>query len=270
MKLKAIFILALLAVLLTACNKESSDAPRNLQEQLVGQWLTSEKDGNQIPTNNKKVINFISPTLAHVSASIEDYDESIPDWHLGKECEVIIEGNTVDIVSHPSENVTVVMEMNIQSINNREMYADCKQEKIQDGESRESEKFTLKFKRFNEDFSKDVLGMWEGRVSSQDPSEYDDGKLHRWEYKEDGTYVYYSLDANGNWTSGGSNDELSIFYCDGPLLCSRWKGAGAEEEFHEWWEILSIKVGVMKWYAIRQRKDGSSYITSFYMTKVRR
>ena len=70
--------------------------------------------------------------------------------------------------------------------------------------------------------------------------------------------------------SAGSNDELSIFYCDGPLLCSRWKGAGAEEEFHEWWEILSIKVGVMKWYAIRQRKDGSSYITSFYMTKVRR
>ena len=164
MKLKAIFILALLAVLLTACNKESSDAPRNLQEQLVGQWLTSEKDGDQIPTNNKKVINFISPSLAHVSASIEDYDESIPDWHLGKECEVVIEGNTVDIVSHPSENVTVVMEMNIQSINNREMYADCKQEKIQDGESRESERFTLKFKRFNEDFSKDVLGWFERRA----------------------------------------------------------------------------------------------------------
>ena len=68
---------------------------------------------------------------------------------------------------------------------------------------------------------------------------YDDGKLHRWDYKADGTFVFYSQDENGVWQA--SNDEYAKYFCDGALLCTRWKNVGeGKEEYREWWEIKSI------------------------------
>ena len=34
-----------------------------------------------------------------------------------------------------------------------------------------------------------------------------------------------------------------------------------------WWEIESIKDGVMKWTALRMREDGTTYTATFSMTK---
>ena len=50
--------------------------------------------------------------------------------------------------------------------------------------------------------SDDIIGTWEGHCTSEG-SAFDDGQEHRWEYKDDGTYVYYVKD----------------------------------EEYREWWEI---------------------------------
>ena len=52
----------------------------------------------------------------------------------------------------------------------------------------------------------------------------------------------------------------------GNLLCSRWINAGTE--LREWWEIESIENGVMKWKALRQKVDGSTYTATFEMKKV--
>ncbi len=41
------------------------------------------------------------------------------------------------------------------------------------------------------------------------------------------------------------------------------------EELREWWEIESISDGVMKWTALRQREDGTTYTATFEMTKVK-
>ena len=37
----------------------------------------------------------------------------------------------------------------------------------------------------------------------------------------------------------------------------------------EWWEIESIKDGVMKGTALRMREDGTTYTATFQMTKVK-
>ena len=124
-----------------------------------------------------------------------------------------------------------------------------------------------RYTRVTCDYSKDILGTWEGRVSSEEGSEYDDGELHRWDYKADGTFVFYFQDETGGWKA--SNDEFAEYFCDGTLLCTRWKNVGeGKKENREWWEILSIENGVMKWYDLRQREDGTTYVASFYMTKI--
>jgi len=35
------------------------------------------------------------------------------------------------------------------------------------------------------------------------------------------------------------------------------------------WEIASVENGKMKWTALRQKEDGSTYTTTFEMTKVK-
>ena len=72
---------------------------------------------------------------------------------------------------------------------------------------------------------------------------------------------------NGLWQL--SDDVLNDYFIDGNLLCTRWKNAGeGQKENREWWEIESIENGVMKWKALRQREDGSTYTATFEMTKV--
>lgn len=36
-----------------------------------------------------------------------------------------------------------------------------------------------------------------------------------------------------------------------------------------WWEIESIKDGVMKWTALCMHEDGTTYIATFSMTKMK-
>ncbi len=65
------------------------------------------------------------------------------------------------------------------------------------------------------------------------------------------------------------DDEYANYFVDGILLCTRWKNAGeGQEENREWWEIESIKDGVMKWKALRMREDGTTYTATFEMIKV--
>ncbi|MBR7049146.1 MAG: hypothetical protein IKI16_04765 [Prevotella sp.] len=66
-----------------------------------------------------------------------------------------------------------------------------------------------------------------------------------------------------------SNDALAEYFVDGTLLCTRWKKTIDSNELREWWEIESIKDGVMKWTALRMRENGTTYTATFQMTKVK-
>ena len=113
------------------------------------------------------------------------------------------------------------------------------------------------------DYAEPILGTWEGHVTNSEGSEFDDGETHRWEYKADGTYVYYVKDGD-DWVP--SANDLNEYFVDGILLATRWIDNDVENR--EWWEIASIKDGVMKWTALRQKEDGTTYTATFEMKKV--
>ena len=107
-----------------------------------------------------------------------------------------------------------------------------------------------------------LLGTWEGRCTSAAGVASDDGQDHRWEYRADGTYVYYVKDGE-NWTPG--DDTSNEFFLAGDLLCTRWVENGVVSR--EWWEI-AIDGDTMHWSAPRQADDGSTVTVTFEMTKV--
>lgn len=134
-----------------------------------------------------------------------------------------------------------------------------------DGKATYSETYgEERWTRVTSDYQDDIVGLWEGKVT-RDLGDATDDELHRWECKANNTYVFYSQ-VDGEWKADPSF--LADYFVDGILLCTRWQDTADSEELREWWEIASIKDGVMKGTALRMRDDGTTYTATFEMTKV--
>ena len=247
----------------TACssNDDNPVPEKPLSEKLLGKWMISELDNQPCPTNLKAVITFLSPTEAYGSLS-DFYSDS---WNSHASAVVTIDGSKVSLTANENEHITHVTKVDISRITDTDMWLSSDWRVYKDGEEIGGESWgNERYERITNDYEKDIIGTWEGKVTS-DKDEHTDGELHRWEYKSNGTYVYYSK-VDGDWKA--STDNLSDYFVDGTLLCTRWKKTSDSEEIREWWEIESIQNGKMKWKALRMRDDTTTYIATFEMTKV--
>ena len=238
-----------------------TDIPASgLAENIIGKWMVEELNGQPCPTNWKTVLTFVSPTKAYGSLS----DFSTPMWNVKVLADVKIDGNKVNVINTDG-NIRQVLDCTILSITDKDLLMSSDWTVYEDGEKIYQEAYGKeRYDRITADYSQDILGTWEGKVTSSE-DEHTDGELHRWEYKANGTYVYYSKE-NDEWKAG--NDVMADYFVDGILLCTRWKKTIDSNELREWWEIESINDGVMKWKALRMREDGTTYTATFEMTKV--
>ena len=254
------------ASIFTACSsdddKEKPLSEKPLSEKLLGKWMISELEGQPCPTNLKAVITFVSATKAYGSLS-DFYSES---WNNQTSADVVIKGNNVTLTALENEYTKHVTVTDIYTITDKEMTLKSDWTVYVNGAAVIHEAYdNERYVRITNDYEQDIIGTWEGKVTSQD-DEHTDGEMHRWEYKANGTYVYYNKSGD-QWVN--SNDVFAEYFVDGTLLCTRWKKTQDSDELREWWEIESIKDGKMKWTALRMREDGSTYTATFEMTKVK-
>lgn len=257
---KATFVImvAILALLSTSCKKDKI----NLPEQIIGKWTTAKRQVDPMLTNNKDVLTFYSPTQATVSVSFTAGQEMGDLWLYEKDVDVDIKGNKAILTNHIDEHTTIIIELDVTSIGYGEMKANRTITKKVDGNVVKSTNQEVRYVQVNVDYRQDVIGTWEGRCTSEG-SPFDDGEIHRWEYKADGSYVYYVKEGD-NWVPDESN-ELHQYFVDGDLLFTRWTSNG--QEFRENWDI-AINDNIMNWSAYRQFSDGTSNVVTFKMTKV--
>ena len=232
-----------------------------VSEKIIGKWIASENEGEPVLTNDKAVYTFVSATKAYMSASFNPNPDLISQWKDHTEAEVAIDGNKITLTMQHEENLTVVDEYIVSSIDDTKLYADFKVTATLDGIVVYSSEHPVRLTKVTADYSADIVGIWEGRCTSTG-SVFDDGQEHRWEYKADGTYVYYVKDGD-NWVP--SENTLNEYFVDGNLLCTRWIDNGVENR--EWWEI-TIADGKMNWTALRQNEDGTTFTATFEMKKV--
>ena len=250
------------ASVFTSCKKDEDNSLK-LEEKIIGKWMTAENDGQPALTNKKRVLTFVSTTKAYISASRDINPEMGAMWSDYTELEVSIDGNKVTLTNHPNEHTTSVEEYTVTAINGTEFTAKRKVTVTVDGNERFSKEDTVRFVKQTADYSAAVLGTWQGHCTSEG-SVFDDGQEHRWEYRADGTYVYYRLDGTA-WVPYG--DDFAEYFVDGNLLCTRWRNSGEETENREWWEI-SIDGTQMHWTALRQDANGQRFTATFELSKV--
>ena len=175
--------------------------------------------------------------------------EKPDEWKNRQEADVNIEDSKIIVTRAINDSIDLISKYYVleNEASKMKLYASTKMtvggREIVDGVLEHSEVW----EKIDVDYSKDVIGLWEGRVTS-DKSKHDDGEPHRWEYMADGTYKYYSLNEDSIWYEVEA--VFNMYFVDGNLLCTRWKNVG-ENENREWWEIESIDSDSMKWTAKR-------------------
>ena len=268
----AILSCGLTVTLLTACSSDEAEhigTPPidNLSEKIIGKWMMAEVNGQPVPTNSKQVLTYESATKFYYSLSISAISD-LNVWVNNCEGRANINGNMLEqSVELPDANISFSHKLNIFSITDDEMVLVTNNETFVDGKSYRITKDLRERKvRVTEDYSDDIIGIWEGRLTS-DQDAYSDTQLHRWEYKKDGTFIYYRQNDNGEWVADVNT--MAEYFVDGTLLCSRWKNVGDTTEKRESWEIASIDNDKMEWTALRQNEDGSTYTANFSMTRVK-
>ena len=233
-----------------------------VSEKILGKWMMAEKNGQALPTNEKLVYSFVSPTKALVSASLNSQTEIGSHWSNQLEADVAISSNKVTVSMKLDEHTTSVHNYVITAIDANEFTASDIVTITIDGKVVFNAENKFHFVKQTNDYREAIVGTWEGRCTSEG-SIFDDGQEHRWQYNADGTYVYYVKDGD-NWVPYEGNT-LNEYFVDGNLLCTRWVDLGQENR--EWWEI-TINGDKMNWTALRQNEDGTTFSATFEMTKV--
>lgn len=247
---RALVLLAIVALAFTSCKKDNL----NLEEKIIGKWMETEMDGRTVPTNDKKVYTFVSTTKAYISASLNTHPEVPTVWANQTEVAVAIDGNKVTVTHHPDEHTTTVQEYTVSDISDNEFTADLKITATVDGTVLHTQEETVRYVKTTADYSAAILGLWECQGITGGETNNDDNA--RLEFLADGTYNFYRRSETGFWTLVPR--ELNEYFVDGNLLCTRWQAAG-EEMSYEWWEIASVEEGQMRWTALRQNADGTTF-----------
>ena len=252
--------------ILTSCSNEDSTVIPGITEKIKGKWMMAEVNGQPVVTDSKQVITYVSDTEYSYSLSISAISD-LNVWVNHCKGSYNVVGTTLkQVVELPDANIKFSQQLNIISITDDEMQLITNNETFVDGQSHKITKDLNERKvRVTHDYSDDIIGNWEGCLTSEQDA-YSDNRLHRWEYKADGTFVYYRQSDGGEWIADVNT--MAEYFVDGTLLCSRWKNVGDDTEKRESWEIASIENGMMKWTALRQNTDGTTYTTTFEMTKV--
>ena len=234
-----------------------------IEENIVGTWMVADKDGRPALTNDKTVYTFVSTNKAYRSASIFNRPGDWPEmWDLNQAFVMDIVGNKLTLKTLLDMHQTTIIEFTIHSIDADEFTADQSIVMTNDGEEVFSSEASFRYVKVDTDYSADFLGMWEGRCTSEG-SVFDDGQEHRWDFKNDGTFVYYMKDGDA-WVAADAAD--GDYFVAGNLFCSRW--FVGETENREWWEV-SIDGDKMSWTALRDDESGKSYTATFEMERVK-
>ena len=251
---------------LNSLEKPAEPAGADLFGLFPGRWMIADLNGASALTSRKAVYDFVSSEKAYMNASYQPRAELGTQWIDRMEIEVAVNGGKMTLTNTPDEHTKVVEEYSFTAVGADEFTANRRLTITVDGAATLDEEMPVRLVRVKDDYSAAVLGTWQG-VTTTERAMYGNIENHHWEFKADGTYVFSMKSSDGEWIP--MEDAYSYYFVAGKLLCTCWKNAGeGKEETREWWEIDSIENGVMRWSALCQNDDGSTYTATFEMTKV--
>lgn len=230
---------------------KDEQSQKEIEAGIIGKWKVVKTNGTETPTNEETIITYRQGGICYRSAS--EYIPMLRDhvWLSKQEMEYSINGNRLIEIGNIGER-----QLTIISIDEERMVL-TQDKYIYNGKTDETA-VSYELTKISVDYSRDIIGLWEG-VEMTGEETYGNAEA-RIEYNADGTYTYYTKSGD-DWVDSKNVD--NEYMVDGDWLATRWRpetGVGYE---YEWWNIESVKDGLMKWTALRLKEDGSRFTTSF-------
>ena len=194
------------ASVFTSCNKPATD----LSDKVQGKWIVADLDGEACPTSFKSVVTFESATKGCYSIS----EINTMTWENRTPAEVTFHEDGFTAIEEDGL-FTSVLTATVNSITDNEMRLTTEWTLTEGTEVLLHEFYTERWVRVTDDFEQSVIGTWEAQVQNENKQQ-----TWRWEFKADGTYVF-SLKDGDSWQV--FEDEMSEYFVDGSLLCTRWQ-----------------------------------------------
>ncbi len=250
--LKCTFAL-LVGTLLIGCSGSDNENDDTTQLKLMGLWVAEQLNGEPLPTNDYLVYDI--KTLSHIYESF-----CIPsgngntEW-MSVEARYTLSGNDLSVYVTAHNNT---IDIKLKELTDKSMTWNVWRVDYNGDVTDVNQTYGLR--RLTDDYSKTILGMWEGRcITSGQPND-----LHRWLYFADGTYAYYSKDTAGEWQEKQDNEGTYLLY--GDLLVTSWQNnhlTGTEGSSCEVWQMTATDKA-MTWKATR----GDNLLIEYAMTRV--
>jgi len=240
------------ASVFTSCEKPNTELPNKVQ----GKWIVAELDGEACPTSLKSVVTFVSATTGYYSIS----ENITMTWEDKTPVEVTFHENGFTAIEEDGF-FTSVLTATVNSVTDNEMRLTTEWTLTEGTEVILHEVYDERWVRVTDNFEQAVVGTWEAQVQNGD-----NPQTWRWEFKADGTYVFSLKNGDDHWQV--FEDEMSEYFVDGSLLCTRWQNTASSDENRDWWEIESIQDGKMKWTALRLDEDLTTHTETLELSKV--
>jgi len=258
--LLASVMLAATAGLTTACTSNddnptpSGPSESVIKENIIGKWKGITQDGSELTTNVRTVLTFNADGTRTVSTSRFESNTNEYLFRNKQSGTYAIEGSQLKNYLDTNDGYDVAI-YNIDVIDDSQLAMTM--QNLNPGRK-------SVYKRVTADYSEDIIGLWEVTEMTGEETYNDDNA--RLAFLADGTYKYYRKSDAGDWQLV-STREVEEYNLDGDWLATRWQEKDGEKNY-EWWDINEIKDGKMKWSALRERKDGTRFTTTFTWKKV--
>lgn len=259
-KLLAYFFLATMTLGLVASCKDDDDlgnppTKQEIEKFISGKWRLAEKNKDLCPSNECDILTFGKDGRSTNSYAADSYGKSGGLWFNKMESKYSINNNVLsmyDFVGGPEADARITH--NIRKITANEMITDFVE--VSEGGHVSHPNERRKYVKVNVDYADAIVGMWEG--TGHTGFETEGNYYHRWEYKADGTYVYY--DKVGDKFVEHAADSVCKYIVDGDWLATYWLSKTNQAK-QEWWTLKRVDANVMEWENYRIQGSESALQT---------
>ena len=253
--------LCLAAMVIGSCGNDDEEklTPVTVKDgSILGTWKQQIVNGESCLTNLRSVKTFYADGTEIVSNS--KYSEGKAGWMWSNKDKYLysFDGNFI-LENKPNTEVSFKTEI-IEGSRNTIVYNKTNNTPDFKGDRNSS---GVLVKVDDNYFAYDIIGIWQG-IEMTGYETYGDAN-HIINFRADGEYIYFVM-KDGKWVPSANVD--NEYNVHGDWLATRWRPEYGKDFNYEWWDIDYIKDGFMKWSALREKEDGTRYVTTFIWKKV--
>ena len=234
-----------IAVAIGTCACESDNDKTIDASNIVGTWINTHKDGQEVPTDNR----FVS-MYRNDNTEMYAIRGNANHWAEADNYAYAIGGETIAVAGHNTQLEYELLELSPSKLVYRVSRLVVGGMNVED-----SSVYTLR--RASASVAPQMLGLWEGHETTDGAQ----GATHRWQYNADGSYQYFHVQVNGQWQNKADNAGRYFVY--GDYFVSNYRNdalSGAAGNACEAWDV-SIDGDAMRWKALRNGKTFSFSLT---------